>query len=121
MMTDRLASIALEPRRREWILNRTRKYMNRNYPGLCNWLDVNADTFTHIPPRAGAIAWAGLREGWDSVQMAEELRAQKDVLIVPGEQLGMESHIRIGFGGSQEILHQALVRISEWIEAKRGG
>jgi aspartate/methionine/tyrosine aminotransferase len=120
MMTDRLASIALEPRRREWILNRTRKYINRNYPGLRNWLDVNGDTFTHIAPRAGAIAWAGLREGWNSVHMAEELRAKKDVLIVPGEQLGMESHIRIGFGGSQEILHQALVRICEWIEQKRG-
>ena len=28
MMTDRLASIALEPRRRDWILNRTRKYLH---------------------------------------------------------------------------------------------
>jgi aspartate/methionine/tyrosine aminotransferase len=118
MMTDRLASIALEPGRREWILNRTRKYMNRNYPRLRNWLDVNGEIFSHIPPRAGAIAWAGLREGWNSAQMAEELRAKKGVLIVPGEQLGMESHVRIGFGGSQEILHQALARIDEWLEDK---
>jgi aspartate/methionine/tyrosine aminotransferase len=120
MMTDRLASIALDPGRREWILNRTRRYINRNYPRLRNWLDVNGEVFSHVPPRAGAIAWVGLREGWNSAQMAEELRAKKGVLIVPGEQLGMESHIRIGFGGSQEILHQALARISEWIEEKRG-
>src|SRR6202795_4376559 len=121
MMTDRLASIALEPRRRDWILNRTRKYMQRNYPHLRNWLDVNAETFTHIAPRAGAIAWAALPKGWNSVQMAEELRAQKGVLIVPGEQLGIESHVRLGFGGSQEILHRALLRIGEWLEQKRGG
>ncbi|MGH9712801.1 MAG: aminotransferase class I/II-fold pyridoxal phosphate-dependent enzyme [Candidatus Acidiferrales bacterium] len=121
MMTDRLASVALDPARREWILNRTRKYMHRNYPGLRNWLDVNGDIFLHIPPRAGAIAWAGLPSGWNSAQMAEELRAKKGVLIVPGEQLGMESHVRFGFGGSQEILHKALARISEWIAEKRSG
>jgi aspartate/methionine/tyrosine aminotransferase len=121
MMTDRLASIALEPRRREWILNRTRKYMQRNYPRLRNWLDVNGEAFSHVPPRAGAIAWAGLRKGWNSLDMAEELRAEKGVLIVPGEQLGMESHLRIGFGGSQEHLHGALARISEWLEQKHGG
>jgi hypothetical protein len=120
MMTDRLASIALEPRRREWILNRTRKYMNRNYPRLRNWLDINGEIFSHVAPRAGAIAWAGLRKGWNSAEMAEELRAKKGVLIVPGEQLGIESHIRIGFGGSQEILHKALARISEWLEEKYG-
>jgi aspartate/methionine/tyrosine aminotransferase len=121
MMTDRLASIALEPRRREWILNRTRKYMQRNYPRLRNWLDVNGEVFSHVPPRAGAIAWAGLLKGWNSLEMAEELRAEKGVLIVPGEQLGMESHLRIGFGGSQEHLHGALARISEWLEQKHGG
>jgi hypothetical protein len=33
----------------------------------------------------------------------------------------MESHIRIGFGGSQEILHQALARTSEWLDEKLGG
>jgi aspartate/methionine/tyrosine aminotransferase len=121
MMTDRLASIALEPRRRDWILNRTRKYLQRNYPPLRNWLDINADTFTHIAPRAGAIAWARMPKVWNTVQMAEELRAQKGVLIVPGEHLGMESHVRFGFGGSSDQLHMALVRISEWLEQKRGG
>ncbi|MGA8223313.1 MAG: aminotransferase class I/II-fold pyridoxal phosphate-dependent enzyme [Candidatus Acidiferrales bacterium] len=121
MMTDRLASIALEPRRRDWILNRTRKYLQRNYVPLRNWLDINADTFTHIAPRAGAIAWARMPKVWNTVQMAEELRVQKGVLIVPGEHLGMESHVRFGFGGSSEQLHMALVRISEWLEEKRGG
>jgi len=120
MMTDRLASIALEPRRREWILNRTRKYLHRNYPTLRNWLAVNEEYFSHVAPRAGAIAWAGLRKGWNSNEMAEGLRAQKGVLIVPGEQLGVDSHVRFGFGGSSELLHKALTRIGEWLEEKNG-
>jgi len=120
MMTDRLASVALDPYRREWILHRTRRYINRNYPPLRNWLDVNEESFAHIAPRAGAIAWARLRDGWNSAEMAEELRAKKGVLIVPGEQLGMESHVRFGFGGSPEVLQKALARISEWLVEKRG-
>jgi aspartate/methionine/tyrosine aminotransferase len=52
--------------------------------------------------------------------MAEELRAKKGVLIVPGEQLGKESHVRFGFGGSPEQLYKALARISEWLAEKRG-
>jgi len=121
MMTDRLASIALDPWRRDWILNRTRKFIQRNYPPLRNWLDINAEVFSHVAPRAGAIAWAALPKGWNSAQMAEELRARKGVLIVPGEHLGMESHVRFGFGGNSEQLRLALARISEWLEEKRGG
>jgi hypothetical protein len=116
MLTDRLASVALEPARRAWILNRTRETLLRNYPALQAWLKSHADSFSHVPPKAGAIAWAGLRRGQNSAQMAEQLRAKKSVLLVPGEQLGMESFVRFGFGGDPEHLRKALVRIDEWLQ-----
>lgn len=118
MLGDRLASVALEPRRREWIFARTRKILQHNYPILRAWLTAHGTTFSHIPPRAGAIAWAALRDGANSARMAEELRAKKDVLLVPGEQLGMDAHIRIGYGGNPEKLGQALGRVAEWLEEK---
>ena len=120
MLTDRLASMALEPRRREWILARTRKFLLHNYPVLREWIDARAEIFAHIAPRAGAIAWARLRDGSNSARMAEELRAKKSVLIVPGEQLGMDSFVRFGFGGETEILRRALGRIDEWLSEERG-
>jgi aspartate/methionine/tyrosine aminotransferase len=116
MLTDRLASVALEPTRRAWILNRTRETLLRNYPALQAWLKSHADSFSHVPPRAGAIAWAGLRRGQNSAQMVEQLREKKSVLLVAGEQLGMESFVRFGFGGDREYLRKALVRIEEWLE-----
>jgi aspartate/methionine/tyrosine aminotransferase len=119
MLTDRLASVALEPKRREWILNRTRETLLRNYPPLRAWLDSHADSFTHVPPKAGAIAWAGLRSGQNSLQMAEQLREKKSVLLVAGEQLGMESFVRFGFGGNTEHLQRALVRVDEWLQENR--
>ncbi|MGB8540758.1 MAG: aminotransferase class I/II-fold pyridoxal phosphate-dependent enzyme [Candidatus Acidiferrales bacterium] len=119
MLTDRLASVALEPKRRAWILNRTRETLLRNYPPLRAWLDGHADSFTHVPPQAGAIAWAGLRRGQNSLQMAEQLREKKSVLLVAGEQLGMESFVRFGFGGDAEHLKKALARIDEWLQENR--
>ena len=116
MLTDRLASVALEPTRRAWILHRTRETLLRNYPALQAWLKSHADSFSHVPPKAGAIAWAGLRRGQNSAQMAEQLREKKSVLLVAGEQLGMESFVRFGFGGDPEHLRKALVRIDEWLQ-----
>jgi aspartate/methionine/tyrosine aminotransferase len=116
MLTDRLASVALEPKRRDWILDRTRQIIRQNYPVVRMWLTAHGGFFSHIPPRAGAIAWAGLRDGGNSARMAEELRVEKGVLLVPGEQLGMDSYIRIGFGGDREILQKALGRVAEWVE-----
>jgi aspartate/methionine/tyrosine aminotransferase len=119
MLTDRLASVALEPQRRAWILNRTRGFVRSNYPPLRTWLDAHADTFSHVAPKAGAIAWAGLRGGRDSAHMAEELRVKKSVLLVAGEQLGMAGFVRFGFGGDPAQLQQALGRIDEWLEETR--
>jgi aspartate/methionine/tyrosine aminotransferase len=119
MLTDRLASVALEPQRRAWILNRTRGFVRSNYPPLRTWLDAHADTFSHVAPKAGAIAWAGLRGGRDSAHMAEELRVKKSVLLVAGEQVGMEGFVRFGFGGDPAQLQKALGRIDEWLEETR--
>jgi aspartate/methionine/tyrosine aminotransferase len=119
MLTDRLASVALEPKRRAWILNRTRETLLRNYPPLRGWLDSHADSFSHVPPKAGAIAWCGLRRSQNSLQMAEQLRTTKSVLLVAGEQLGMESFVRFGFGGDAGHLQKALMRIDEWLQENR--
>jgi hypothetical protein len=47
------------------------------------------------------------------------LRQKKSVLLVAGEQLGMESFVRFGFGGDPENLRNALARIDEWLQENR--
>ncbi len=111
MLTDRLAAVALEPTRRARLLERTRGILLKNYPILREWARHHAKSLIHIPPRAGAIAWFGLRGGRNAVAMAEELRARHGVLLVPGEQLGMPSYFRIGYGGDAAVLERALVRV----------
>ena len=120
MLTDRIASLALEPQRHARLLERTRRVLRENYPVISEWLSGHKDVFSHVPPRAGAIAWLGLRKKWNASQVAEELRAEKGVLLVPGEQFAMPGYLRIGFGEGREKICKALGRFDEWIaEADR--
>lgn len=114
MLTDRLASIALEPARRAWILNRTREILNKNYPPLKAWLNAHSDILSHVPPKAGAIAWAGLRDGRSTARMLDEMK-KRGVLMVSGDQMGMPTYFRIGFGSHPEQLDAALVRLDDWL------
>ncbi|MHB8486913.1 MAG: aminotransferase class I/II-fold pyridoxal phosphate-dependent enzyme [Candidatus Acidiferrales bacterium] len=119
MLTDRIASLALKPEQHARLLERTRRILRDNYPAMRDWLEKHGNLFTHMAPRAGAIAWIGFRKKWNSADVAEELRAKKGVLLVPGEQFAMPGYLRIGFGEDAAKLRKALGRIDDWI-AERG-
>jgi aspartate/methionine/tyrosine aminotransferase len=115
MLSDRLAAMALEPARRDRILERTRGILRQNFPLLRDWLARHSDLLRFHPPAAGAIAYVGYNSdlGWKSMELAESLRVKKSVLIVPASQFEMEGYLRIGFGYDQEILRRALARVDE--------
>ena len=62
-------------------------------------------------PDAGAIVWVrhGAREG--SLALAETMRSDHDVLVVPGDHFGMDGHVRLGFGLDPRDLEAALERV----------
>jgi len=117
-LSARLATLALEPGRREGLLARTRAILKKNYPVVRAWVERHPDLLTHVPPVAGAIAWVGLRGRWNTAELAEKLRAQQGVLVVPGEQFEMPSYLRIGFGGDPKELQEALVRLDGLLTEK---
>ena len=99
MLTEKLASIALEPANNTRILERTRGIVRRQYPIMREWAAKHSELLTHVPPRAGAIVWYGYNRPWKSAELAEELRTRKSVLIQSGIQLGLDGYFRIGYGG----------------------
>lgn len=113
VLSDGLATLALEPARRGKILARTRGILERNYPTVRAWVERNTKTLTHRAPAAGAIAVVGVRGNRDTAALAEELRTGKGVLVVPGEQFEMRSYLRIGFGGDRSQLEEALARVEQ--------
>ena len=106
--SDHLASVALQPRVRERLLARTRGILRQNYPVLETWLRRFGDTFSWVPPQAGAICFARYRPKVNGEELVERVRAAHDVLLVPGEHFGMPGYLRFGFGNESAELGEAL-------------
>lgn len=112
-LSDRLAAAALEPEARARILGRTRRIVRENLELLQRWLDARAGLFSYRPPDAGAICWVRYRLDVGSSELAERLRREKSVLVVPGDHFGMDGHLRLGFGVRREELREALTRTAD--------
>jgi len=120
-LSDRLATIALEPKKRKQIFDRTRSILQKNYPVVKEWLDAHGSLFSHVPPEAGAICYIKYDMKINSVVLAERLRKEKSVLIVPGDHFGMDGYIRIGTGPPKEYLHGGLDRVDELLRELQKG
>jgi len=112
VMSDALARLALQPAVRARIFERTRGIIRSNWALVEKWLQSEKAEFTWRAPDAGAIVWVKYRSGIASAALAETLRVGHDVLLVPGEQFGMEGYIRIGFGSPPKDLLPALERVA---------
>jgi aspartate/methionine/tyrosine aminotransferase len=120
-LSDRLAALALAPAARARILGRTRAIIARNLEVLARWLRERSDRFRWRAPDAGAICHVRYDAPLGSVQLAERLRAEQGVLVVPGDHFGTEWHLRLGFGLPEAELRAALERMGGLFERLRAG
>ena len=100
------------------ILERTRSIIAPNDAVLERWLaEQGAAAFRFVPPRAGAIAY--LRYSWPvpSLRLAERLRDEESVLVVPAAQFGMEGYLRVGLGNEPPDLAAGLERMSHLLRS----
>lgn len=116
-VSDRLARVALDPERRGRILARTRGIIAANYPIVKAWIDAHGDAFSHIAPEAGAIAYLRYRHAINSTELADRLRVERSVLVVPGDHFQMDGYVRIGFGSDAGYLKNGLARIRDALAA----
>jgi len=110
-LSDHLAQVVLAPKRREKIFTRTRGIIRKNYPILRDWLDAHGSLFSHVPPTAGAICFVKYGMKINSTELAERLRKDKSVLVVPGDHFGMDGYMRLGTGPPTEYLLRGLERV----------
>lgn len=119
MLSDRLARAAMEPRRREEILARTRAILRRQLPAVEGWVRRHEDVLDLIPPLAGAIALVKYRLPIGSVALFDRLRLEKSVLITPGAHFGIGKYIRVGYGYDPEKTLRGLSRVGELLSELR--
>jgi aspartate/methionine/tyrosine aminotransferase len=112
-VSDRLAAFAMLPDVREAILTRTRSIIRANYPALEAWLRSHGDVFTWARPTAGAIAYARYDLPIKSTDLAERIRTERSVLLVPGDMFGLKKGLRFGFGYDIDRTMVGLARVDD--------
>jgi len=115
VLSDLLARKALEMRPR--ILERTRGILRANYPPLAAWLAEREDRFRCVPPRAGAIAYVRYSMPENSTELVTRLKDEQSVLLVPGDQFGMDGFLRIGYGNEPDDLQAGLRKVDAFLHA----
>ncbi|MGA2533246.1 MAG: aminotransferase class I/II-fold pyridoxal phosphate-dependent enzyme [Candidatus Aminicenantales bacterium] len=118
-LSDKLASLALSPARRDRILKRTRQILTTNFPILEDWLGRQGGLFEFQPPKAGAICFARYSVKANSTELVEKLIREKSVLLVPGDHFEMDGFLRIGYGPAKEYLLAGLGRVEELLKKIR--
>jgi aspartate/methionine/tyrosine aminotransferase len=111
VLSDFLARAALEPDTRRRILARCREIVRPNLALVTGWADA-LPGIDYRPPDAGAICLFSYDADLPSLELAERLRTEHSVLVVPGAHFGLEGTFRIGFGYEAKKLPGGLAAIA---------
>jgi aspartate/methionine/tyrosine aminotransferase len=110
VVSDRLAALTMRPDVRENVLGRTRSIVRANLPRLEAWIEAHP-YFHYVRPLAGAIAYVAYDLPVRSPELAERIRVEQSVLLVPGAMFGLKKGIRFGFGYDIEYTMKGLARV----------
>jgi aspartate/methionine/tyrosine aminotransferase len=121
VLSMRLAELALEPATRDRLLARTRRFIRAGYERLGAWIRDHTGLLSIVPPAATALGFVRYSLDLPSVEVAQALRREADVLVAPGSHFGVEQHLRITHGLEAEVLDQALERASRVLRRLAAG
>jgi len=108
----RLAEIALEPHKRQMLLDRQKRLSRQGHTILEDWVRAQQGRFSVHPATATSIAFVRYHFDIGSVDLANHIRIRASVLVAPGVYLGAEHHLRISVGYEAQHLQAALARIT---------
>lgn len=108
-ISDLVARVAVE--NRDKLYARTRAILQQNLPIMREWAASFDGFLTFREPKAGALCLVQYHADTPSYELAERVRVQHSVLIVPGAHLGLEGYLRLWLGGKPEFLREGLRRI----------
>jgi aspartate/methionine/tyrosine aminotransferase len=106
-----LAEIALQPAKRQMLLERQRKLSREGHAILEDWVCKQDGKFSVSPAVATSIAFVQYQMDVPSMELANFIRKKVSVLVAPGAYLGTENHLRITVGYEPKKVRTALERI----------
>ncbi len=118
ILSNFIAEIALEPKKRLEILTRNRTMLNDNLKAVTEWLDQYGDIFEYQKPKGGGMLFIKYNIDINSSDLAEWLRNEKSVFILAGDVYGMDKHFRIGIGERKDYIINGLERIKQALKER---
>jgi len=115
-LSDRLATHALDPHVRLRLLARTQDILRETVPQVDAWLRSCGHPFEWTTPDAGAFVYARYGLAMGSTALAERLRDEESVLIVPGDAFGMDGYLRFGVGEGVRYVQAGLDRLKVFLD-----
>ncbi|MCB0192337.1 MAG: aminotransferase class I/II-fold pyridoxal phosphate-dependent enzyme [Anaerolineae bacterium] len=110
--SEYLATLAL--RQKAPIVQRNVEIATHNLALLNQFFDRYAAIFSWVPPKAGAIAFPGLKIDQSIEQFCADLVEQAGVLLLPGTKYDFDDrHFRVGFG--RKNMPEALERLEAYL------
>ncbi len=116
ILSNRIATLTLQPFTRKKILNRNRSMLRENLSILTDWVKKHHPLFQFVPPKAAGVAFLKYNMDINSTELTTRLREEKSVFIVAGDCFGMDKFVRIGIGSEKEYLLAGLDLIDGFLE-----
>ncbi len=111
VLANKLAAQALSPEVQPQLIARTRQFVRAGYKNFEAWFKRNADMFTMVPPQAAAIAFVKYLPNVNSSELVDRLIQKQSTYVVPGDHFGLDQHLRISYGLSDEYVNEGLRRV----------
>ena len=113
LLSDRIATIALQPETRERILRRNRTILNDNLAAFSDWVAIHGSLFSFVHPRAGGMAFLRYALEINSTELTTRLRENRSVLVIAGDCFGLDRYLRFGIGCEKDYLLAGLDLVDE--------
>jgi aspartate/methionine/tyrosine aminotransferase len=85
-------------------------------PAVEAWLRQSGYPFDWTSPDAGAFLFARYDLPVNSTALVTRLRDEESVLVVPGDQFGMDGYLRFGIGERVDYVLQGLERLKALLD-----
>jgi aspartate/methionine/tyrosine aminotransferase len=114
-VSEYVATIVLQPDKRQQVLDRSKRYLIRNLKLVRRWVDENSDWVSFIPPKAGGMAFIRYHLNVNSTALVHDFRQALGVFLLPGDVYGMDGYFRVGIGAPTAKLEAGLNSVAAYV------